>query len=150
MSLDRTIDVPEGGVHVVGDAAPVLHAARVHGLHPVLAGAEPPVAAGLEEVGVVVGVVAPAQRRLDPGHRQTQTPDGLRPSDLHLGIEHPVVLTCPEREREREWYVVRLISRSICSQSEGETSLLLCQTNKFLLVIIKFRQISFSLNIRAP
>lgn len=98
MSLDRTVDVPEGGVHVVGDAAPVLHAARVDGLDPVLAGAEPPVAAGLEEVGVVVGVVAPAQRRLDPRHRQTQTPDGLRSSDLHLSIEHPVVLTCPERE----------------------------------------------------
>lgn len=94
--LLRTVNVPERGVHVVGDAAPVLHASRVGGLHAVLVGAEPPVAARLEEVGVVGGVVAPAQGRLDPRHRQTQSPDGLRPSDLPLGVKHPVVLTYRE------------------------------------------------------
>ena len=64
-----TIVVPEGGIHVSGNATPVLHAARVDGFNAVLAGAELPVAAGLEEVGGVRGVVAPAQRRLDPRHR---------------------------------------------------------------------------------
>lgn len=98
-SLDRTIDVPESGIHIAGDAAPVLHAAWVDGLNPVLPGAEPPVAACLEEVGVVVGVVAPAQCRLDPGHRQTQSPDGLRSTDLPFSIKHPVVLTCRDGEQ---------------------------------------------------
>lgn len=96
----RTINVPESGVHVVGDAAPVLHASRVGRLHAVLVGAEPPVAARLEEVGVVGGVVAPAQSRLDPRHRQTQSPDGLRPSDLPLGVKHPVVVTYAEKQNE--------------------------------------------------
>lgn len=91
--MQVTVDVPEGGVHVPGDAAPVLHVARVGGLHPPLVGAEPPVAARPEEVGVEVVVVAPAQRRPDPRRRQAQTPDGLRAPDLHLSIEHPVVLT---------------------------------------------------------
>lgn len=96
--LLRTINVPEGGVHVSGDAAPVLHASRVGGLHAVLVGAEPPVAARLEDVGVVGGVVAPAQSRLDPRHRQAQSPDGLGPSDLPLGVKHPVVLTYAEEQ----------------------------------------------------
>lgn len=94
--LLRTINVPERGVHIVGDAAPVLHASRVGGLHVVLVWAEPPVAARLEKVGVVGGVVAPAQGRLDPRHRQAQSPDGLRPSDLPFGVKHPVVLTYRE------------------------------------------------------
>lgn len=97
--LDRTIDVPKSGINITGDAAPVLHAARVDGLNSVLPGAEPPVAACLEEVGVVVGVVAPAQCRLDPRHRQPQTPDGLRSTDLPFSIEHPVVLTCRDGEQ---------------------------------------------------
>lgn len=98
--LLRTVNVPERGVHVVGDAAPLLHASRVGRLHPVLVGAEPPVAARLEEVGVVGGVVAPAQGRLDPRHRQTQSPDGLRPSDLPLGVKHPELLTCAEKPKK--------------------------------------------------
>lgn len=98
--LPRTVNVPERGVHVVGDAAPVLHAPRVGRLHAVLVGAEPPVAARLEEVGVVGGVVAPAQGRLDPGHRQTQSPDGLRAPDLPLGVKHPVVLTYARKEKK--------------------------------------------------
>lgn len=93
-----TVNVPERGVHVVGDPAPVLHASRVGRFHAVLVGAEPPVAARPEEVGVVGGVVAPAQGRLDPRRRQTQRPDGLRPPDLPLGVKHPVVVTCRERE----------------------------------------------------
>lgn len=102
--LLRTIKVPERSVHVVGDSAPVLHASRVGRLHAVLVGAEPPVAARLEEVGVVGGVVAPAQGRLDPRHRQTQSPDGLRPSDLPLGVKHPVVLTYAEKQKSVGWY----------------------------------------------
>lgn len=98
-----TINVPEGGVHVVGDAAPVLHASRVGSLHAVLVGAEPPVAARLEEVGVVGGVVAPAQGRLDPWHRQTQSPDGVRPSDLPLCVKHPVVLPYTEKQTSVGW-----------------------------------------------
>lgn len=79
-------------------------------------GAEPPVAARLEEVGVVGGVVAPAQGRLDPRHRQPQSPDGLRPSDLPLGVKHPVVLTYTEKQKKVAFSLSKGAKREKVSQ----------------------------------
>lgn len=62
--------VPEGSIHVLGYTSPVMHAAWVRGLNPVLPGTKPPVATGPEEVGVVVGVVTPAKCGLDAGYGQ--------------------------------------------------------------------------------
>lgn len=97
----RTINVPERSVNILRDATPVLHVTRVDGLHAVLHGAESPVAARLEEVGVVGGVLAPAKSRLDPRHRKTQSPYGLWSSDWPLCIKHPVVLTCSQSEEKK-------------------------------------------------